>query len=269
MPMNKYTSINRTLRARNIYNTTINPPNDLSLASANFDLQLLTKYKDSRSTVSIVESYFNENANIIIHSIGVFSNFADGLVFKERDERLDIKLNVVAATRTALTGTVTTAAGSTVLTGVAGTTFDTELVAEDIIMADPAVSPGEYHIIDTTPVAANVGALRDEAKDSEAAITFYRLDPVGSFQYAITNISELNKMQDISLLIQPRLFSTSAATELVIQATCNRAGLLAPFILLAEPDGHNCDFLTKSINATYATDAIHFDIVADVEYTGF
>lgn len=245
---NKYSSILRTVRARNVYEGVIAPPADLTIVSGDWVQQVL----QDRANIQSVQS------NFILRRLGIFSNFADGLVFKNANERINVRIFAQAYTRTLLTGTLQTTVGSKAVTGV-GTSFTTEVFTQDILAIPASGDQYSYHIVDGDPADDFNLNLTDYA-EYNAITPAYKLISQPSFvQFNYRHISELNYMYEIDEFFSPLQFATPALTDIVILAAINQSSL--------NFSASDIDFLTKSISTDFVDDVVHFDVVAELEFT--
>jgi len=250
--MNQYASSLRSFRARNLFETTITPPNDLTVAYASCKRQVLNRY----------QPLVNIQSNLLVKRLGVFSNFADGLVFKNNAFPLGVTLSVAAYTRTLLAASFfNIAAGSK---AVAGSGF-TGLTNNTILMlAVHGSAPSwQYFILDGDPASDNAMTFTDysDTTGNDPGL-MYKLTVVpGSAFFYYSWISELNYMYEIDKFLTPLAYGSAGMTDLVIQVFLNQ-GLGRDYY-----DSHDTTFLTKSVDTAFAASAVHFDVVADLEYT--
>jgi len=229
----------RRFWARNVVEKTISPPNDLQIAQADpveqaFDLGTGPE--------------LNLDTNLIIHSIGLFSNFADGLVFANPEERIRTRLTINACEFVNLTGTLTTTAGSKTLSG-AGTAFTTELSDGDIILFG-----GAYHIIDGAPANDTTATLRNYAYIGVSE-SGQRCDIInGQGANKDIDIRQLNYMYDLSDFVLPISLTDTTPDAIVLIGTITT-------------DNDNFTFLTKSVNTDFDGDNCFFSLGIDVEFT--
>ena len=252
--MNKYGSQQLFLRAPNCYETTINPPNDLTLASGNWQEQIFNPVRNT----------FNSQANFTVKSIGVFSNFADGLVFKNASESLDVVIEVAIFNEVTVAtgGTVQGAAGSNRITG-AGTAFVVDFNVGDIIYMADFLGLPQYHfritnIIDNTNMDVGTYLTRNVVPGGYTKGVLQGTASPVSF----IKINQLNTLFDVDHFVNSNNFLIGAGVTdgtLILTAYVNNG------IALSSVGPHDVDFLTKSINATFATDAIMFDVGAVFE----
>lgn len=251
--MNKYASQSRVFRARNVVEGgALAPPADFTMTSAMIKTQLLQP-----------DRTLNLNGNFNVQQVGVFCNFADGLVFKDARYRLDVLITARTFVQAGadLTGVLTFDPSTKNVTAPAGTgAFLAELVAGDYISI---IAPGfkEYAIVNTI-TNNDLLALRDYPFLSPPGLlyTARKLTASGgtASAFLIRDISELNYFHACDAFLSPNAFSVAAATDILMTATIqqrvNGGGAIS------------IPFLTKGIDVAFTND-VFFDIVANVEYT--
>jgi len=254
--MNKYQSKLHVFRARNIVVGAVAPPADFLITSALSKRQLLQPHGP---IAGFYTNSCNINGNFCIRQAGVFSNFADGLVFKDSRYRLDIIFQAQACTIAAgsLTGLMSFDPTSKNVVGV-GTAFVAELIPGDFITWN-TTGQQEYGIVDsiTNPLLLT---LRDYPHLVLAGWSAWKLSPSmgATYQQAVMyDVSELNFFHDCDIFFNPAAYSVGASTDLILTAT---------FLQVGSP-ARDIPFLTKSIDAAFAASPIFFDICANIEYT--
>jgi hypothetical protein len=248
--MNKYGSHVKAFRARNVVEGTLAPPGDFSITSANIFTQVLQP-----------ERSININSNFSVQQVGVYSNYADGLVIKDPRYRLDVFITARSYIQAAvdLTGVLTFDPSTKNVTAVGGA-FLAELAAGDFISII-AAGFKEYAIVNSV-TNNNLLVLRDYPYLNPAGLlyTARRLAPSGGTASAVLyrDVSELNQMNQVEQFLTPTLYSVAAATDIVLTGSIlQRVGAGGPITI---------PFLTKSIDVTF-TNSIYFDIMANIEYT--
>jgi hypothetical protein len=124
--MNKYNSKEATITIRGIAESIITPPNDYT-------------WPVSYSTPALgymVIPNANPNSQILLKSISLCGNFADGLVFKQPYSRFRVQLGTQQLVNADIpTGTVSAPTGSQYITGVL-TTFIADLAVGQTMIVD-------------------------------------------------------------------------------------------------------------------------------------
>lgn len=254
---NKYSSVSRTMRARVLDNGTISPPTEINPGTINLRVNVLNTNRD----------YMNPNSNFVIRRIGMFSNFADGLVFKDPWFTWAAKIFVTVGNRSALTGSWSGGADGRQLTTGAGTGNATSAnVFDGLLFGDLTEnSQSQYYIKgsggddDTINVSDYIMEAGVSAKDA------YRIIAAGGSFSAdsayLGTFRELNYMYDVDELFNPLQFVSvgTSITELIIAVQPQW-----PTIQFGNPQWA---WLTDAINTDFDQDEWFVDFVADVEYT--
>jgi hypothetical protein len=179
--------------------------------------------------------------------VGIFSNFADGLVFKLPYSRMTLEVNAASYNLTSLTGTLNFTAGSKSVSGGGTTLFTSELTAGDII--DISINDRLF-VVDSitdddnlvlTDYATNSGAFASDKHVLQAQTGIITYD-----------ISELNVLYDVDFFGSAAVLSPDSGS--VIELTYS-------------PQLTDTVFLTKTIDTSYDEDMVHFDAAIIVEFT--
>lgn len=220
------------------YDNVISPPNDFTLPESaitnNFYFRL-------------DQNFIDENTNYRIRNIGVFSNFADGLVPKNPGFNIKVSFGIQGYEYDSdVTGTSTPVPGSKIVTGV-GTNYTAELSVNDTITEGRYL----YHV---ASVDSNTQiTLREYVQDDSFSTSLDKLSFTAASSSVITDIPVvLNAMHPVEEFIPVEFFS-STPTYIGFYGRLSHVG--------------DIDFLTKSISTDYDGDSCFFDIYADVEYT--
>lgn len=243
--MNKYSAELRTFVARNLHEATLNPPNDLTIASNAWVKQIAIYSTTTERTL-------NKNTNINVRRAGVFCNFADGLVFKDPSQRIDLRLAVFAIYQGAkISSAAGVTAGSKNLIGSGSDSFTTDLSAGDIVFLNPG-GPYRFHIIDSV-TNDNLAVMNDYAPEN-GALDLYKTTALPGDETFHIGIPVLNYMFEVGEYMAPTIFNTATnLLDVIIRCEINCPQTLT--------------FLTKSINTDFADDTAFFDVILDVEYT--
>jgi hypothetical protein len=245
---NKYASVLRSFRARNLCEVAIAPPADLTILSSDWLPQILNK----RQNLLHIQS------NFTIKRLGIFCNFADGFVFKNAWERLNVTIHTHAYARAVVTGaTIDLVTGVKAATGAG---FTGNLFDDNVIMVPYAGDQYQYFILDGDPADDNNLDLTDYPEADTLSAPVYLLTSLPSYEtFDFTRISELNYMYEADEFITPVGFAGPTMTDLVMRVSVNQGSLAY--------GASDIEFLTKSISTEYEEDVAHFDLVGDVEYT--
>lgn len=245
----------RMLTARNVWEGVLPViPANMVLTGANCVYQIANRQR-------IV---LNNDSNILIRKAGVFCNFADGLVFAEPGQSMQIVIESYALpTPTLLTGSVGFTYNSKLLQGV-GSLFVAEIQAPgvDILKLQPPFftqnfNHPRYVQVDTVTNDLQLN-MTDYAVFTSGAGAYeaYAYPPglvVSSTNFILENVHTLNHMYEVNHFISPALYA-SLGNELVIVANVNPL--------------RDVTFFTKSIDTTFAGDKVNFDVILEIEITG-
>lgn len=261
--MNQYGSINRVFCARNVAEAQISPPSDLVLKNADFTEQV---FNDGNwQAVAGAGACWYPGANLILHRIGLFSNFADGLVFKTMENRLGIRINAYPYDLAAglLTGTMKWPANSKTVTGV-GTTFNTEVSAGDFIRFNSNLGnpPIVGRVVSVDP-GGLLMTMSDYGPGAPAGSTARKLNLLGgqSVSTMLYGINTLHHMFEHERFIPASVLAGNLPYFLLTAQVVLSTGS-DPAAALQE-----CVFLTKSIDTAFARETAYFDIMAEFEVT--
>lgn len=230
----------------------IDPPNDFTMASAAYDMLYRVA---ALNTLTI-----NNNSTVVIHNMGLFCNFADGLVFKEFSQKIFcvIRASIFTVPVAPITGTgyVSTATcDSPVLTGVASAFLT------DIPLANTYLYTTAGYAAKTCGVPTSNTTVRLHSTYpipfAAPGIPWYKL--VSMTANTVSRTFEVGKtfntMVPVELFINPStLLSTPANVGVLVIETA----------LYVKQD---VVFLTKSIDTAYKTDVVKMNVGLDVECT--
>lgn len=242
---NKYNSNLRTYRARNVYESTITPPNDFTIAQANWVPQLFRPH-DFLGVGSDFD--YPLSSNLIIKRLGLFCNFADGLVWASPTVRLDLLVLVYGMIPVTRTGVVTFTVDSKTVTGV-GTNFVGQFTPNGFILDPATMTP--YKIRSITNPATMV--LTDYALFTSAGVQATSLTGTIASGVMLHQMAEFNYMYDLE-----HFFSVASLPGISI---------LIPQVTIYNSGNNALNLYTISIDTTYGGKNILFDVVADFEIT--
>ena len=209
----------------------------------------------------------SKETNIIILNAGIFSNFADGLVFGSQYVRPSIFVEgaVFAPWDGGDAGTLTGTAGSTTVTG-AGTDFTlgtAPVGGGDIVMVGPAAQRKFVGFINSVPGPATL-ELTDGSPVDFSGDAYNIMQPTSlQYRHVVKDIPQLNCMHPWGrtiLRIEPDVFSGDTfgifiTARLKTSPDINFAG---------DPD---LTLLTDSVNSAFDGSTVTFDIVLDLLVT--
>lgn len=230
--MNKYGSIERRIVAPRVMYATINPPADIVTGDWTTNLTLFN---------SLLAATLNPNANLNLKAIGLYSNFADGLVWKSGDP-IPAYVSVHAYNEGAALAAINIAQGSRSMT----MTDTTGLIAGDVIKV-----AGGYFQVDTVVNGTDITTI-EPALIGIVNSAGKRLVLQGSGITGWCYFNSFNEMVPFEAIVTPLTLAATAVTDIVISATIE-----APFT----------SFMTKSVDVSYLGDVVNVDMVAEIEYT--
>jgi len=254
---NNYFSKTARLFARGIYTGTITPPNDFAVnivAQGNIALGMFP--------VNLVNVSSQSAANI--KTIGLYSNFADGLVPKNTGESLLLSVTKIGFTAgAALTGTkVNIAASRNALIGT-GTLFVGELSVGDYIMLVNRTVPISQRFIYKVKTITDNLNLAIWGYVDPSMIGDYDILKLTPNTYAknplVVIAANLEDMFPYEDMVQPYIFTLTLPA-----GTYTYFGLEAN---LEVTSNLTVSYLTKSIDTSFAANTCFFDMAIDLEYT--
>ena len=247
--MNQYSSAMRTLVARNVLGVTIAPPAVLTIpVLGGFQRQIFDGGYHSPSVI------WQDQSNLILHRIGLFSNFADGLVWGTPPERARVNIAAVAYQNgPVLSGTsITTYLNSKALDGTPDCQFLLELAPGALI-----IQGTQPYIVDN--VFSNTSAvLSDYGRGlTTPAASVRRLVPgyASAVQTTFYGLTALNYFHDWEAFLP--IGSIAAA----FPVTPPDGFLLFGSVLIDQP----VDLLTNSIDVSFGRSPLYMDIMAEYE----
>lgn len=240
---NKYAGPNRLFFARNMVE------NDIAL-SAGTDITIANTQWISNQPFRILSGVVNKNSNMMVRRLGLFSNFADGLVFTSQPYRVDFTIVVAAiSVGAAITGGITFTLGSRTVTSPSGIFGGGGEIDTNGFFK---VGNEYYKIQDVAD--ANNATLSDNAyvNGNQACNIISTLDSDG---FIYQHLPVLNCMADVDEFIVPsaRLSGISGLDDLIFLANVNPL--------------HSITFATDGINSAYDTTIVTFDVGMELEYT--
>jgi len=234
---NKYFSILRQFRVPNVLDEeTLAPPADITnLGVAYYQI------------ADIPPGTISPQSKVVVRRVGIFSNFADGLVFKEPfgNFQATIKLYGAKVLAGGRTGTYANPYGSKTVVGLTGSIDG--IPSNGIIKLDDGRA-GQYGIVEYGGVGNTL--LQNYATVNAGAFTEMQ-GVAGSEKLRIFGIRTLNELQEVNEFLDPGVDILTTATDVLLAATIDNAP----------------DLLTKSIDASFAGEKVTFDLVVELEYT--
>jgi len=242
--MNQYGSVIRTLTARNVIEKVIAPPADLLVATTDCIGQIFEAGQRQIANPSF--KYYVES-NIILHRLGVFSNFADGMVWKTPYSRMGVRISFTPFSMLpAISGTVTVASNSKALTGDLSTLFVAEIPAGTNIMIGGA-------IFTVALVTDNQNAVLTDYAINAAGVQCLKLStPAPTVSTLLYGVENFNTMYEHEAFVP---ISTIA-------------GNLPFYFITATPVlVDDSTLMTRTIDPSYGREIAYFDVKADFEFS--
>lgn len=243
---NEYFSQERQIVARGHYSAVLAPPADVVIPAGDMATRAFI----------INHNNINRDSNIIIKRLGLFCNFADGLVIKNpATEPHSFRLLSYAYGPKGSNepGTVSISPGSTTVTGV-GTSF-TALAAGDAF----AVDGSDAFIYRIDSITNDTTLILKDIPIAEFTAENFGVCPLlGSRTIESgTEIDVLNEMIPLDeVIVLPTFVSYTDTVQFVV------------IEIEFGDEGVPWSFLTKSIAADFAGDSAVFNTHMDVQLTG-
>lgn len=237
----KYNSILRSYTVRNIYeDAALTPGTDVVIPAGNFILTNRTVINFSADT--------NVETNYMVRRAGVFSNFADGLIFKNPADRIDIDLWFEAYRLSGNPFVLVAAYGSRAVTTLGG---DGWVAGNRYLIRRPDNST--MYVFATGAGAGNLEDYWPFTGNSSV----YNLAAVASgYGYSFRHVSALNCMYEVNEFAQPFQFASNLDYD-IVALHCG-VNIQVP---------HTTTFMTDIIDTAFTDKTVFFDIVTEVEFT--
>lgn len=246
----RYFAQQRRIIARQVYSGLLAPPADFVIPSGS----LVTR------AFILNHNNINVESNIVIRNVGLFCNFADGLVFSMASVEptaFQLKAYAYGPKGTNKTGTLSIVAGSTAVVGV-GTQFDT----------DPDIAAdGTFALDGSNAFIYRISSISD---DTNLVLKEY---PIASFSgqnfglcTQLGGTKTLEFGTEIGVLNEMIPFD-----EVVSLPSFVPYGSDIQFIVLEiifDNEDPDWTFLTKSISTDFSGDGATFYAMMDIELTG-
>jgi hypothetical protein len=198
-----------------------------------------------------LQPLLNPDSNLIVHNIGLFCNFADGMVFKTPIP-IHMALRAETYNRDAvlplLTGVISATAGTQAISGGGTTFFATELAAGDVIVLN-GMPLRIFHVTDDD----NAETYEYIPVTVAAEMFVQKLSVTGADNTETMFISTLNDMYPATSFVHPVALYALPSAYIFLR------GLFKTDI--------NFDFLTKSVDTSFDGDLVYWTVQADVEFT--
>lgn len=254
---NKYGSNLRTYTARNLvwnvepstppipYN--INAPVDLGIAAAG----MLPVFYKAQFPLGFD---WNRNSRIAVKRVGIFCNFADGLVQKMNTNRLSLYVVIGTYGQVAIgSNTISLSRGSNIITGP-----DLSSIQDGTILFD-TIHKIPYYVTRLPGNLPNEVYLTDYAIDDFEDESIQKLDPGYEQYFNISNIATLNTMYEAEISFPLTPPADDPFQHLFVSCRLVIDGVYeSPYA-----------FYTKSINPSFNGSPVCFDSVVELEVTPY
>jgi hypothetical protein len=253
MGYNNYSNTRRFI-ARGVLKAQINPPNTLLKAS-------WTQPTTYPPIITIPTKILNANGRIVLRNMGLFCNFADGLVFESTDHPAEVYIRQGCYSETQLAGTL-----AAVKTSKTITCPTTGLNLGQYVKAYRGTADdgeGEYFQVQSVIDAASFTANEYPWRDLTSVGNAYKLETIAAYpgfpagdRSGTILFSALNAMFPIDESLSGNILNATVSAPAAMTDI-----ILIPFVTI------NNDFLTKSINTAYVGDYAWMDLYVDIEFT--
>jgi len=249
---NKYFSVLRDYVARNVAEVELSLPGTGEITvqgdSTDWKRQLCTRFSINMP---------DPDSNLVLKECAVFSNFADGLVFANANESIDLSIHAIGVWEYASIGNVSTTLGSKTMTGAG---FAASLSAGTFIRINIPASNLYYFAIVDSVTDDNNAELRDYAQRTLTAQAGDKVVSSSVDSYRMRNIRALNTFYKSEYYFTPSTIIAAGETSLDI-------------LITVQPNFGNgithddIVFHTNSISDTFNEDALYFDSIIRAEVT--
>jgi hypothetical protein len=250
--MNAYNSVVRRIVSKGVYSAAISPPTDFTVAAGGFNPTILPIDLES----------INIDSNIRINSIGMFCNFADGLVWKSPGERIIpeiIARSYVKAVPNLYAGdSLVLQQNSKTVTVATGDVADYPAASTFVVEYDTVPTSGLKHKQLFT-VSAITGPTTFTVSDyplHSVTVVVGKVEEVTFVNLVKKRAIEINtlyEMVPLDLFFSPSEYATVNTDYIAVGAVFH--------------NGQGSTFLTKSVDTAFATDICIFDFAAELEFT--
>jgi hypothetical protein len=238
---NRYGSVLRSFTIRNIYEAVLTTGTDIVIPQNQLN-----------RTVSDFSYNTHQETNFIARKIGIFSNFADGLVWKNPADRADLTTDFLVF-EYADSYTVNVTYGSRAITASAAVW--PALTNISIAIDLPNNLTGVFIISTAT---TSTGTLEDYwSYPTNPNLAARNLTQIGAFEtWTMKNLSLLNCMYEYNEFAQPFVIGQG-----------NSYDIIAMRVALNADTNHTTTFMTNTIDSSYDSEKVYFDIVTEIEFT--
>lgn len=245
-----YNSIKRRIISQSLVEKTLVAGSDITL----------TPISDANTVLGLIQySDYNHKSNIRMHNIGLFSNFADGLIFKNpwNGNGIDVAIRTRRLDVSMIDGEpVAWSIDSKIIEANAGTgSFNTQAAAGDVLAFEESDNIYPLGIIETVnsddQVTLTSFPLNLDRIDLTSNIYIGR--PESSVQYT-SNIVTLNQLYNLSEYLNPG--------DLIGDGEYVSIEFLLDF-----KTSDDIIFSRDAISSDYDGEDVFFNIVSTLEYT--
>lgn len=235
--MAEYDSVTRSFRATNLAEETLAAPADLTINPTPPAL-----YNIAPGTIS-------PETNLKIRRLGIFCNFADGLVFKNPEQEITLitRLYGLKSQTVPQVGTCSSAGGKTI-TAVTG---DFTGVANGNLIKIGGATGRYVMVEDATGAPAAVDVYQYVGVTPGTPFEVMQVAGAGEINY-LRGIKLLNYMHEVNEFLQPGVAALANSTDV---------------LLIAQVGATGTEFLTASINIAFNGEVASFDALMDLQYT--
>lgn len=247
-----YRSVTRMLTGRNLVENTLNVPVNINLAA----------------TVSpVYHAFFNPlrsiypQSKVIVKRVGIFCNFADGLVFSDAHGSYELDIVCMATKKTLIANgsSVSFTEPSRTLTGV-GTQFSTggQFTGGGngtFLEFGSGLYNQVYQIVSDTEITMHSMPESSGSFNIPSGSVSIVTDAGSEAKVQVNNIRTLNNMYEVNELLDPfdGITLDNLATGILLYASIDRTV--------------SATFLTDSISTDYNGDIASIDVVAEFDFT--
>ena len=206
---------------------------------------------------------WNLNSNCNIKRVGIYSNFADGLVFEGKNSRLALRISASVLQIVDYNvpgGTVTVTANSPYITSVG---VDLSVLCASHYFLDGTLNLGVSTLYHTYNEAAGAARLSDYSdRTYTASDDFPLVTVVKNVNFPVIQLPAFNTMFDLEQYVN---LNTYALT--LVPTGVKNTVILSAEVLLLPGDGDGMVLSTNTIDTSFNTQYVSFDAMIDVETT--
>ena len=244
----------------------IAPPALYTIPIAGFQSQLL-----------IMDQHrINPGSNIIIHNMGLFSNFADGFVVATSAQRIPAQIICQGFGLSSVLGLASMVSGTNVITSAGlfgGIGVGNILLLNKPIPVPPAQNAVSFNqLLQVSSIAGAPNSLTTfgTIQYSQVNATVSKLVPVGALSLTPVEIGmALNSMAPVEIYLNPnQQYDVNAAPPAPLLPGTTQFAAIGISVSLNNTNA--IDFYTDSINPAFGTNGhnnVDFTVALDIEFT--